>query len=155
MVTALLIPGIIFTVLLALNFMLISQDSSSAVPFGTLLTLIALWFMISLPLSILGAYYGFKASNLELPCKTNQIPRQIPTPASFFMNAFPASLIAGILPFGAIYVELFFIMSSVWSHRIYYMFGFLAFIFLIFVATCSLVSILFVYFQLCSEVFIY
>ena len=31
----------------------------------------------------------------------------------------------GILPFGAIFIELFFIMTSVWLQRFYYVFGFL------------------------------
>lgn len=34
-------------------------------------------------------------------------------------------LLVGILPFGAISVELYFIMSSIWIHKVYYMFGFL------------------------------
>ena len=34
-------------------------------------------------------------------------------------------LMGGILPFGAIFIELFFIMTSVWLQRFYYVFGFL------------------------------
>ncbi|KAK2047992.1 hypothetical protein LZ31DRAFT_591896 [Colletotrichum somersetense] len=32
-------------------------------------------------------------------------------------------LIVGLLPFGAIFFELYFIMGSIWFSRIYYMFG--------------------------------
>ena len=35
-------------------------------------------------------------------------------------------LMGGILPFGAVFIELYFIMSSVWLQRFYYVFGFLA-----------------------------
>ena len=35
-------------------------------------------------------------------------------------------LVGGVLPFGAVFIELFFIMSSVWLQRFYYVFGFLA-----------------------------
>ena len=42
-------------------------------------------------------------------------------------------------------------MNSIWSHRIYYMFGFLFMIFLILFLTCALVSVLLVYFKLCAE----
>ena len=31
----------------------------------------------------------------------------------------------GILPFGCIFIQLFFILNSIWSHQVYYMFGFL------------------------------
>lgn len=78
LMTALLIPGIIFAILLILNFILISKQSSSAVPFGTLLALFAMWFLVSIPLCVVGAYFGFRHAGFEAPCKTNQIPRQIP-----------------------------------------------------------------------------
>ncbi|KAJ1341609.1 hypothetical protein BSLG_003798 [Batrachochytrium salamandrivorans] len=124
--TAVLVPGIIFGVLLILNFFLIARNSSSAVPFGTLLALVAMWFLISIPLCIAGAYFGFRHPGYEHPCKTNQIPRQIP-PQPVYLNKYYSALIGGVLPFGAIFIELYFIMSSIWSHRIYYMFGFLLF----------------------------
>ena len=78
MLAAFLIPGIIFGILLTLNFILIGRQSSSAVPFGTLVALVALWFLVSIPLCVVGAYFGFKHPGFEHPCKTNQIPRQIP-----------------------------------------------------------------------------
>jgi transmembrane 9 superfamily member 2/4 len=56
-----------------------------------------------------------------------------------------------MLPFGAVFFELFFIMTSIWSNRIYYVFGFLLVVFIIMIITCSLVTILISYFQLCSE----
>ncbi|KAI8911628.1 hypothetical protein EDD86DRAFT_202898 [Gorgonomyces haynaldii] len=148
--TAVLLPGIIFAILLILNFILIGRGSSSAVPFGTLVALMGMWFLISVPLSVFGAMLGFKHPGFENPVKTNQIPRQIPE-QPFYMNTLITSLIGGILPFGAVYIELYFIMSSIWSHRIYYMFGFLFAIFLILILTCSMVSILLVYFKLCAE----
>jgi hypothetical protein len=32
----------------------------------------------------------------------------------------------GVLPFGVVFVELFFILSSIYQHRFYYLFGFMA-----------------------------
>jgi transmembrane 9 superfamily protein 2/4 len=32
----------------------------------------------------------------------------------------------GLLAFGSVFVEMFFILSSIWQHRFYYVFGFLA-----------------------------
>lgn len=57
----------------------------------------------------------------------------------------------GILPFGAIFIELFFIMNSIWNHRIYYVFGFLFIVFSVLILTCSGVTILMCYFHLCAE----
>ena len=60
-------------------------------------------------------------------------------------------LIGGILPFGAVFIELYFIMSSVWLQRFYYVFGFLALVLLILLITCAEISIVLCYFQLCNE----
>ena len=59
--------------------------------------------------------------------------------------------VGGILPFGAVFIELFFIMSSVWLQRFYYVFGFLALVIFILLLTCAEISIVLCYFQLCNE----
>ena len=76
--TALLIPGLLFVVLVILNFFLIYANSSAAVPFGTMIALLSLWFLISIPLCLAGAYFGFRKEKLHVPVRTHQIPRQIP-----------------------------------------------------------------------------
>jgi transmembrane 9 superfamily protein 2/4 len=149
--TAVAVPAIIFSILLLLNFVLIAKHSSAAVPIGTLVALMAMWCLISIPLCVFGAYFGFRHPGYDAPCRTNQIPRQIPS-QPWYLRTIASALIGGILPFGAIFIELFFIMTSIWSHKIYYMFGFLFFVFLILVATCCLVSVLLTYFALCAEV---
>lgn len=50
-------------------------------------------------------------------------------------------LSAGILPFGAAFIELFFILSSLWLNRFYYVFGFLALVFIILSITCAEITI--------------
>lgn len=59
---------------------------------------------------------------------------------------------AGILPFGAVFIELFFILTALWENQFYYLFGFLFLVFCILVISCSQISIVMVYFQLCGEV---
>jgi Endomembrane protein 70 len=60
-------------------------------------------------------------------------------------------LIGGILPFGAVFIELFFILTSMWLHQFYYLFGFLCLVFIILIITCAEITIVLCYFQLCSE----
>ena len=119
-----------------LEFLDGSGKSSGAVPFTTILALIAMWFCISVPLVFLGAFFGFKAPAAEHPVRTNEIPRQVPLQA-WYMSAPFTMLIGGILPFGAVFIELFFIMRSVWLQRFYYVFGFLALVILILLVTCA------------------
>jgi len=148
--TAFLFPGIIFGVFIILNIFLAVQKSSGAVPFGTLVALIALWFGISVPLVFFGSYFGFKKPVEEFPVRINQIPRQIPVQVWYMKPVF-SILMGGILPFGAVFIELFFILSSLWLHQIYYIFGFLSIVFVILILTCAEISIVMCYFQLCSE----
>ena len=43
-----------------LNLVLWIKGSSAAIPFTTLIALLALWFGISVPLTFVGAYFGFR-----------------------------------------------------------------------------------------------
>lgn len=87
---------------------------------------------------------------MEHPVRTNQIPRQIPD-QSIYTQPIPGIIMGGILPFGCIFIQLFFILNSLWSSQMYYMFGFLFLVFWILVITCSETTILLCYFHLCAE----
>ncbi|XP_065316512.1 transmembrane 9 superfamily member 2-like isoform X2 [Gordionus sp. m RMFG-2023] len=150
LLTGCLCPGIVFAVFFALNLLLWTKGSSAAVPFTSLLALLAMWFGISLPLTFIGAYFGYKKKALEHPVRTNQIPRQIPD-QTFYTTPIPSIIMGGILPFGCIFIQLFFILNSLWANQMYYMFGFLFIVFIILIITCSETSILLCYFHLCSE----
>lgn len=50
----------IFIVMFLLNLFLISANSSGAMPFGTLLSVVFLWFLIDAPLTIVGGLLGKK-----------------------------------------------------------------------------------------------
>ncbi|CZT09960.1 related to endosomal protein EMP70 precursor [Rhynchosporium agropyri] len=148
--TPLMVPGIVFGTFFLLNLFLWAKGSSGAVPFTTMLVIVSIWFLISVPLSFAGSWVGFRQPPIEAPVRTNQIPRQVP-PMTTYMKPIPSMLIVGILPFGAIFVELYFIMSSIWFSKVYYMFGFLFLCYGLMVITCAAVTVLMVYFLLCSE----
>lgn len=88
-----------------------------AVPFSLFIILLLLWFyiLVSYPWWIFwheGTY----------PVWTNQILCEVPPQKD------PSWLLvlgAGTLPFGSLFIELFFIMSSIWMGQAYYVFGFL------------------------------
>jgi len=150
LLTACLYPGLFFTIFFVLNLFIWGQKSSGAVPFTTMFALLVLWFGISVPLVYLGSYTGFRKAAIELPVRTNQVARKIPE-QPWFTHAIFMSLIGGLLPFGAVFTELFFIMSSLWQHQFYYLFGFLALVLIILILTCAEISIALTYFQLTSE----
>ncbi|KAL3421121.1 endomembrane protein 70 [Phlyctema vagabunda] len=148
--TPTLVPGIVFGTFFFLNLFLWAKESSGAVPFTTMLVIVGIWFLISVPLSFAGSWFGFRQPPVAAPVRTNQIPRQIP-PSTTYMKLLPSMALVGILPFGAIFVELYFIMSSIWFSKVYYMFGFLFLCYGLMIITCAAVTVLMVYFLLCSE----
>ncbi|RCV31671.1 hypothetical protein SEVIR_6G204400v4 [Setaria viridis] len=146
--TACFFPGVMFTVLTVLNFVLWKSGSTGALPISLFFTLLALWFCISVPLTLVGGFLGTRAEQIEFPVRTNQIPREIPA------RKCPSWLLvlgAGTLPFGTLFIELFFILSSIWLGRFYYVFGFLLIVLLLLVVVCAEVSVVLTYMNLCVE----
>jgi transmembrane 9 superfamily protein 2/4 len=147
--TATVVPGIALTTFLMLNLALWGKGSSAAAPFKTIVAVVTLWFF-SLPLVFLGADFGFKRETIKLPVSVAQIPRPIPK-MPWYMNPYFTVAIAGVLPFHAIFTEIFFALTAVWLDRYYYAFGFLLLVFLILTITCAEITIVMTYFQLCAE----
>jgi transmembrane 9 superfamily protein 2/4 len=148
--TAFGFPGIAFGFFFLMDLLAVTQGSSDAVPFTTIIVLLVLWFGISTPLVFFGAYFGYKQDAIDFPVNTSSIPRQIPDQPWFMGIPFTLA-IGGILPFGACFVELYFILASVWMDQYYYVFGFLLLVFFILIVTCAEITVLFCYFQLCGE----
>ncbi|GMG98845.1 hypothetical protein Nepgr_000685 [Nepenthes gracilis] len=141
-------PGIIFIILTFLNFILWGSKSTGAIPISLYFVLLSLWFCISVPLTLFGGFLGTKAEPIQFPVRTNQIPREIPA------RKYPSWLLilgAGTLPFGTLFIELFFILSSIWLGRFYYVFGFLLIVLLLLVIVCAEVSVVLTYMHLCAE----
>lgn len=147
---AIAFPGLCFVIFIAMNILAFANNSTDAVPFTAIFLLIVLWFGISTPLVFLGSYFAYKQDAIEYPVKTSNIPRQIPNQL-WYLSPLVGFLVAGILPFGSCFVELYFIFSSLWMDQYYYVFGFLLLVFMILVITTCEITLLFNYFHLCAE----
>ena len=144
----------LFSTTFALNLIVWAQGSSTALPFGTLVGLAALWLLIQVPLVYAGSWVGYHRSKpWEHPTKTSNIPRQIPDSAWYSRGVYPA-LAAGFVPFAVIFIELLFVFRSLWQDKsgYYYVFGFLGVVSVVLMLTVVEVTIVATYVQLCSEV---
>lgn len=148
--TAAALPGTMVSIFMVLNIFLGFAGAATAVSFLTLLSIFGMWMFISTPLVFVGSYFGFRAPRIEVPTKTNQIARYVPE-LPWYSSPPISFLLGGILPFGSVCIELFFIMSALWLHQIYYVMGFLLAVLLILAATCAEVAVVMTYLQLCVE----
>jgi len=148
--TAITFPGLAVGMFMVLNVFLTVAGAATAVSFLTLILVFLLWGVVSTPLVFLGSFVGYRAEKVSVPTKTNQIARFVPEVP--YYAAPPASvLVSGLLPFGSVCIELFFIMSALWLHQLYYIMGFLLAVLFILTATSAQVSMVMCYLQLCAE----
>ncbi|KAG7349607.1 endomembrane protein 70-domain containing protein [Nitzschia inconspicua] len=149
-VTAILFPGVAFCLFIFFNIILFFKQSSASAPFLDVIIVAAMWCCVSIPLVFVGAYFGYKKEAIQFPTVTSTIARAIPPPQPL-LHPMVGTLVAGVVPFAAAYVELFFIMTSLWMDQYYYVFGFTLIVYLILIVTCAEVTVLLVYYQLCAE----
>ena len=143
-------PGVTVAVLTVLNLFLWYTGSAGTIPLGFFFSVIFLWLLVSIPLAYGGGALAARRPVAPWPSRTNQIPRHIPKP---HWGSHPVVLFiaAGLLPFGTIFVELYFAMTSLWQGYFYYIFGFLAIVAALTVVITVEVSVVCTYVQLCAE----
>jgi transmembrane 9 superfamily protein 2/4 len=149
-ITAVFFPGIAFGIFLFFNIILWILHSAASAPFLDVIIVAAMWCCVQIPLCFLGAYFAYKEEAMEFPTVTSTIARAIPPPPPL-LDPRIGMAFTGIIPFAAAYVELFFIMTSLWMDQFYYVFGFTLIVYLILIVTCAEVTVLLVYYQLCAE----
>lgn len=149
LLTALLFPGIIFSIFTIINLILSLANTSNAIPPSQILLVMLLWFFVTVPLVFIGGIIAWRQEAIKHPCEVGRLPRLIP-PGNFWTSPFSIFL-GGILPFCAMLVQLYFIMSSIWLHRYYFLFGLAFVVFIILIVTCAEITIVLIFFQICGE----
>lgn len=153
LITAGLFPVPVASVFMWVNSIAIAHNSTSALPFTALLTVLALYVFISFPLTVFGALMAknFANADFNAPTRTTKVAREIPTEIPWYRGRVFQVLIAGFLPFSAIYIELHYIFASMWGHQIYTLFGILFLAFILLVTVTSFITVALLYFQLARE----
>mmetsp|Transcript_22061 Transcript_22061/g.50405 ORF Transcript_22061/g.50405 Transcript_22061/m.50405 type:complete len:617 (-) Transcript_22061:50-1900(-) len=146
----LFIPALITGSFFLINTTALFYRSTMTVPFRTV-AIIMLLFICLCPLHTVGALLGRRAAaEKTFPCRVHHLKRPIPSKHWAFM---PTMMItAGLVPFGCLFIEMYFILSAVWSHnKVYYVYGFLFAILILLCLVLVCVSITCVYVLLNAE----
>ncbi len=125
--------------------------TTAALPFGTICIILVIWALVTLPLTVLGGIAGKNSKgDFQAPTRPNRYPREVP-PLPWYRSTVPQMLMAGFLPFSAIYIELYYIFASVWGHKVYTIYSILFIVFVILLIVTAFITIALTYFQLASE----
>ncbi|XP_065199205.1 transmembrane 9 superfamily member 3-like [Sycon ciliatum] len=151
LVSAALVPSIVCGSTFMINFVAMYYHASRAIPFTSMLAVFTICLFVVLPLTLSGTVLGRSVSGrASYPCRVNTVPRPIPE-KKWFMEPLAIALFGGILPFGSIFIEMYFIFTSFWAYKIYYVYGFMLLVFIILVLVTICVTIVCSYFLLNAE----
>jgi transmembrane 9 superfamily member 3 len=151
--TVLLLPTVTTATLFVLNAVSLYYGTINTIPFLVIVKLFLIWVFVSVPLCVVGTLLGRHAKIAPFPCRVNAIPRPIPDDVPWYGK--PSGLIplAGLLSFGSIFIELYYVLTSLWNYKYYHVYGFLFGVMLILILVVSMTSIIVVYFMLNAENF--
>ncbi|GBM44965.1 Transmembrane 9 superfamily member 3 [Araneus ventricosus] len=149
--SAFLLPSLVCGTAFLINFIAIYYHASRAIPFGTMVAVTCICLFVILPLTLVGTVLGRNLSGQpNYPCRINAVPRPIPE-KKWFMEPGVIICLGGILPFGSIFIEMYFIFTSFWAYKIYYVYGFMLLVFIILAIVTVCVTIVCTYFLLNAE----
>ncbi|KAK0182565.1 hypothetical protein PV327_000690 [Microctonus hyperodae] len=149
--SAFMLPAMVCGTAFFINFIAIYYHASRAIPFGSMVAVACICIFVILPLTLVGTILGRNlAGTPDAPCRVNAVPRPIPE-KKWFMEPLVIILLGGILPFGSIFIEMYFIFTSFWAYKIYYVYGFMLLVFIILMIVTVCVTIVCTYFLLNAE----
>jgi transmembrane 9 superfamily protein 2/4 len=146
--TSLLFPGTLICGYIIVNIILTIEKSNAAVHFYDILSLFILWIFCTLPLILIGSFFGYKSRKINIPCDVNRIPSTIPEKPCYLHYKY-ITFLTGFIGFATIFIEFNYVMSALWRHQIYFMATFIWISFLLFVIVVGEMAILFVFLNLC------
>lgn len=149
--TLCLFPAIGLIIGLVLNFLAVGYASSASIPWWAFLQIFSLFFFAVAPLTLAGTLYARRRTiSGDFPCRVTSLPRPI-FHRKWFTAPYFLAVAGGILPFGSIFIEMYFIFTSFWNYKFYYVYGFMLLVFVILLCVTMCVTIISIYFLLNAE----
>lgn len=169
LLTAALLPLSTFAVGGLVNAVALLYGSLAAVPLSGVAGVLALWLLLSAPLCRLGFALGRRRWQRRLllgggggagggggsgsagdPARTKKIPSPIPN-KPWHRSRAAVCLLAGLLPFLSILVEVSYVFAALWNYKVLYLYWTLLLALALLLAAAALSSVVAVYSLLCAE----
>jgi transmembrane 9 superfamily protein 2/4 len=148
LLTSFVFPGILIFGYIIVNIILTIEKSNASVHFSDIISLFVLWIFCTLPLILIGSFFGYKSRKINVPCEINRIPSSVPEKPCYLHYKY-ITFLTGFIGFATIFIEFNYVMSALWRHQIYFVATFMWISFLLFVIVVGEMSILFVFLNLC------
>jgi hypothetical protein len=105
-----------------LNSIAWNNNSTTALPFPTILVIVSLLLFVAFPLHAVGSLAGMHLSGrMKIPTRINDLLRPVPR-VQWYSHPIFLVIFGGILPFSSVYIELFYIFSALWIPGSTYLF---------------------------------
>ncbi|KRX45003.1 Transmembrane 9 superfamily member 3 [Trichinella murrelli] len=145
------LPLLVATAATIGNISALYQSSTRSIPFGTMASIVAIYALVVLPLTLIGSVVGRNMSSRpNNPCRVNAVPRPIPE-KKIYLQPWLIIIGGGLLPFGSIFIEVYFIFTSFWAYKVYYVYGFMFLVTILLAAVTMCMTIVCTYVLLNSE----
>jgi len=162
--TVVLFPTLVVAILSILNTIALVYGTINYIPFFVIVKVFFVWVFVSVPLCVIGTLAGRHAKmggtkkaahsildTAEFPCRVNAIARPIPDNVPWYGKPLNLIPFAGLLSFGSIFIELYYVLTSLWNYKYYHVYGFLFGVYAILSIVVSMTTIIVIYFCLNSE----
>jgi hypothetical protein len=145
-----LLPGAAAAVALPVSMVAWAKGSLTAIPFGAMVAVVALWLLLAMPLSFAGTIAGRNFFGTSAAVRVAPLPRAVPV-VPWYVHRHTLAVAGGLLPFVAAFLETYFVFAGLWHYKLYYVYGFagMALLCVVVVAACSAVVVVFA--QLSNE----
>lgn len=152
--TASLLPATAVALLGPLNLIAWRASTINTISFANVLTLLALWVVLSLPLCVLGTLAGRRSitaqQDREAP-RVNPMMRPIRPTVAFYAHPLSLTFLAGLAPFACVFIEAYFVLSSFWGYKVYFVYGFLLLVLVMLAVVTACTSLVATYVALSAE----
>mmetsp|Transcript_14620 Transcript_14620/g.22173 ORF Transcript_14620/g.22173 Transcript_14620/m.22173 type:complete len:586 (-) Transcript_14620:202-1959(-) len=149
--SAVMFPGLVLSVVIILNMIAIVYESQAAISLNALMAVVAFWLFLSSPLLFLGTIIGKNMTEeLDFPCRPSKYRRPLPR-KQWYTHPLTLAIAGGVLPFGSIFIEMYYAFTSFWNYKFYYVYGFLFLVYCILIIVTVCVTIVCTYFLLNAE----